>query len=162
MNKLQFSDKKILKLTNVLSYKLLTDSENFNFNAEIEKMQSYIRTKGAMQIGPLIQYTTTCINENGELDMNIVVMLQCNNFIHNVEYPYSMESVLRVPDCMYCRYIGTEDKIKYAYDKIGVEAFENDIELMNENYTIFVNHNEEENTMVAKELCYIKFGIAYV
>ncbi len=37
MNKLQFNERKILKLTNVLRYKLLIDSEDFNFNAEVEK-----------------------------------------------------------------------------------------------------------------------------
>lgn len=35
MNKLQFNERKILKLTNVLRYKLLIDSEDFNFNAEV-------------------------------------------------------------------------------------------------------------------------------
>lgn len=148
MNKLQFSDRKILKLTNVLKYKLLINSKDFNFDAEIEKMQSYIKTKGALQIGPLIQHTHSFVNETGELDMEIVIMMQCNTFIYNVEQPYSMESILRIKDCMYCRYTGPEDKLKFAYDKIGVEAFENDIELMDENYTIFVNQNEEENMVI--------------
>lgn len=149
MNKLQFNNKKILKLTNVLKYKLLISSEDFNFNAEVEKMQSYIKTKGAAQIGPLIQYTRSFLNETGELDMEIVMMMQSSNFIHSVESPYSMEPVLRVTDCMYCRYMGPEEKLKFAYDKIGVEAFENGTELMDENYTIFVDQNEEENTVVA-------------
>ena len=149
MNKLQFNERKILKLTNVLRYKLLIDSEDFNFNAEVEKMQSYIKTKGTIQIGPLIQYTHSFMNENGELDMEIVIMMQCNTFIHNVEQPYSMESILRIKNCMYCRYTGPEEKLKFAYDKIGIEAFENNIQLADENYTIFVNQNEEENMIIA-------------
>ncbi len=60
-----------------------------------------------------------------------------------------MESILRVTDCMYCRYIGLEEKLKIAYDKIGVEAFEKDIELSEESYTVFVNSNEEEGTITA-------------
>lgn len=81
MKKLQFNKQKILKLTNVLKYKLLINTEDFNFDAEIQKMQSYIKTKGAIQIGPLIQYTRTFLNEEGELDMEIIMMMQCNNFI---------------------------------------------------------------------------------
>lgn len=149
MSKLQFNQNKTLKLTNVLKYKILLDDESFDLNVAIEQMQSYIKTKGAMQIGPLIQYTRTFMNENGELDMEIVMMLQCNNFIHNVEQPYSMESLIRVPNAMYCRYTGPESKVKFAYDKINLEAFEQGIDLGEHNYTIFVDNNTEEDIMVA-------------
>ena len=37
MNKLNFSDKKTLKLTNVLKYKLLLSDDNLDFHTEIEK-----------------------------------------------------------------------------------------------------------------------------
>ena len=60
-----------------------------------------------------------------------------------------MESVLRIPNCMYCRYIGSEGKLKFAYDKINLEAFENDIKLTCESYIVFVDQNEEEGTIVA-------------
>ncbi len=149
MNKLQYYNNKVLKLTNVLKYKILLDDESFDFNVSIEQMQSYIRTKGAMQIGPLIQYTRTFMNENNELDMEIVMMLQCNNYIHSVEPPYSMESVIRVPNALYCRYTGPETSLKFAYDKINVEAFEQDIKLADYNYTIFLDNNEEEGITIA-------------
>ena len=149
MGKVQFNDKKILKLTNVLKYKLLINAEDFNFDAEIQKMQSYIKIKGAVQVGPLIQHTRTFLDEEGELNMDIVMMLQCNHFLHSVESPYFMESVLRIPNCLYCRYTGPEDKLKFAYDKIYLEAFENDISLKQDNYTIFVDQNEEEGSIIA-------------
>ena len=62
---------------------------------------------------------------------------------------YKMDSILRVKNCLYARYIGPEDKLKFAYDKLGVYAFENDIELEGCNYTIYVDRNEEDETMVA-------------
>ncbi|SCP99980.1 hypothetical protein [Anaerobium acetethylicum] len=149
MNKITTNQSKTIKLTNTLKYKCLLNEEDFDLNIAIEKMQSYIKVKAAAQSGPLIQYTRACINENSEMDMEIIMMLQCSNYIHSVEAPYSMESVLRVADCMYCRYIGPEDKLKFAYDKLNLEAFENDIQLKGENYTIFVDQNEEENTIIA-------------
>ncbi len=149
MRKLQISQSKTVKFTNILKYKCLIQDENFDFNVVVEQMQSYIKTKGATQIGPLIQYTNTKINEAGELDMEIVMMLQCNHFIHTVEQPYSMESVIRIPNCMYCHYIGPEDKMNFAYDKIQLEAFESDIPLKGDSYTIFVDRNEEEETITA-------------
>lgn len=149
MNKLKFHNNKVLKLTNVLKYKILIDEESFDLNVAIEQMQSYIKIKGAMQIGPLIQYTRTFINDAGELDMEIIMMLQCNNYINNVEQPYAMESVVRVPNTMYCRYNGPEEKLKFAYDKIQLEAFENDIPLKGDSYTIFVDRDEENETITA-------------
>lgn len=149
MNRLITSQSKTLKLTNVLKYKCPIQREDFDFNIGVEQMQSFIRSKGAMQIGPLIQYTSSYLNEAGEVDIDIRLLLQCNNYIHSVEQPYTMESVLRIPNCMYCRYIGPEDKLKFAYDKIQLEAFENDIPLKGDSYTIFVNRDEENETITA-------------
>jgi len=149
MNKLQFYENKVLKLTNTLMGRILLDKDNFNLEIIMEQMQTYIKIKGAVQLGPLIQYSRVYMNDNNELDMDIMLMLQCNNYIHHVEPPYSMESVIRVPNCMYCRYIGPEDKLKFAYDKIHLEAFENDIELEDCSYTIFVDRDEEAETIVA-------------
>ncbi len=149
MGKLQFNTSKILKLQNVLKSKIDLENQDMDLAVLVEKMQSYIKVKGAVQIGPLIQQTRTFVNEEEELYMEIILMLQCNHFINSVEKPYSMESVLRVTDCMYCRYMGPEEQLKIAYDKINVEAFENDIELEGESYTVFVDENEEEGTIVA-------------
>ena len=148
MNKVSFDFEKTLRLINVLKYKMVLN-ENINFNVVIEQLQSFLRTKGATQIGPLIHYTRVVLNKDNELDMEITIILQANNYIHNVAPPYSMESVIRVPNCMYCRYTGPEDKLKFAYDKIHLEAFENDIELEDCSYTIFVDRNEEDETIVA-------------
>ena len=148
MSKLQYNYNKVMKLQNVLMCKMNLEQE-IDFNLIIDKIQSCIKVKGAMQIGPLIQHTRTFVNDEEELDLEINFLLQCSNYIHNVEPPYKMESIIRVPDCMYCRYMGLEDKLKFAYDKINLEAFENDIELTGESYTVFVERNEEEGTIVA-------------
>ena len=149
MSKLQLSENKVLKLKNTLIKTVDFTDENEDLNLVVEKMQSFIKVKGAMQIGPLIQYIRTFINSEGELGMEIKILLQCNNYIHSVEYPYTMESVLRVPNCMYCRYTGPEDKLSFAYDKIRLEAFEKDISLKNENYTIFVDRDDENEKIIA-------------
>ena len=78
------NDNKTLKLTNVLCYKIPLDDEDINIDMSIQKMQSYIKVKGAVQIGPLIQYTRTIMNENNEIDMELIMMLQYSDFIHNV------------------------------------------------------------------------------
>lgn len=124
MNTITLSEHKILKLQNVLSVQVDLESESDElFDIEIK--------------------------DDGAVDIKMQFMLQTDNFIHNVEQPYKMDSILRVKNCLYARYIGPEDKLKFAYDKLGVYAFENDIELEGCNYTIYVDRNEEDETMVA-------------
>lgn len=149
MRKLQCHTNKTIKLQNVLMGKINFEDEETNLNVIVEKMQSYIQVKGAVQVGPLIQYTRSYVNDKEELDMEIILMLQCNNYLHSVEKPYSMEAVHRVTNCMYCRYAGPEENLSIACDKINVEAFENEIELNGDSYIVFIEDNEEEGTIVA-------------
>lgn len=143
---IQLYDNKILKLSNVLILDLsLQDEESLDMI--ILRLENYIKSKGAMPIGPLIQKTAYNIDEYGQIDIHVFVMMQTNNFIHNVEEPYRMESLIRVRNCMYARYIGPEEMLKFAYDKINVTAFEENIGLSNENYTIFVD--QQEDTIIA-------------
>lgn len=142
-NKLEFSENKSFRLNNVLE--VLIDSENFvEFNVLVENMEHYIRSKGAMPVGPLIQKTEFEILETGEIDVKIYLMRQADKFICNVTEPYKMSSVIKAKNCLYVRYTGPEDKLKFAYDKINLFAFEKDIELKNVNYTIFVNQEDED------------------
>lgn len=142
MKYFEISENKTLKLTNVL-IKTLIEEDFENFEKSVEQMENYIKSKGYQPLGPLIQYTTTKVNENRELDVIIKLMRQVSNYINHVEPPYSMESVIRIKDCMYVRYTGPESKIKYAYDKINLTAFEEDIELKGDSYTVFVNQIDD-------------------
>ena len=143
MKPFQLSMNKVLKLNNVLIVRVNITEENKDCGKLALQMENYIKSKGAMPIGPLIQKTSYCIDGDGQLDIQIYIMRQANSFIHNVETPYKMESLIRVQNCMYVRYIGPEEKLKFAYDKINVTAFEEDIELSNENYTIFVDQQDD-------------------
>ncbi len=142
MKYFETSENKTLKLTNVL-IKRLAEEDFENFEKSVEQMENYIKSKGYQPLGPLVQYTTTNVNENGELSVIIKLMRQVSNYINHVEPPYSMESVIRIKDCMYVRYTGPESKIKYAYDKINLTAFEEDIELKGDSYTVFVNQIDD-------------------
>ena len=55
------------------------------------------------------------MNDEGQLYVKISLIRQANNFIHNVEPPYTMESVLRVKNCMYARYTGPEEKLFLSF-----------------------------------------------
>lgn len=149
MKKIEFNQNKTLKLMNVLCYRTQLQSEETSVDVQLEQMQSYIKTKGAIQIGPLIQHISPEMTEQGELDVQITFMLQCNHEIHNIEQPYTMKNILRIPNCLYSRYMGPESTLKYAYDKINLYAFENDIALKGDSYTVFVDNDEENDEIIA-------------
>lgn len=140
-NKIQINYNKVLKLTNVLiNYVDLKESKGLD--KEVLQMENCLKNKGAQPIGPLIQYTEV-EGTGADVKVNVKLMRQSNTFVHNIEAPYKMESVIRVKNCIYARYTGEESKLKFAYDKINLIAFEEDIPLKGDSYTIFVNSNED-------------------
>ncbi|MDR0919801.1 MAG: hypothetical protein LBM93_11265 [Oscillospiraceae bacterium] len=141
MNKLIFNESKSLRLTNALFYKINIQEDNIDLVAL--KMENYIKSKGVTPVGPLIQHTTVTHNANGQQEISLDFIRQCNNFIDNIEMPYQMESVVRIKDCLYVRYIGEEAKLKVGYEKISVEAFEKGIEITGDSYTIFVDKQDD-------------------
>ena len=142
MSKIELSTNKSLKLMNVLSLEIELN-QDFDLGTTVVKMDNYLKSKGAMPIGPLIQRTVYSINEDQQLEIHAYLIRQTNNFIHNIEAPYKMEPVIRVRNCMYAHYVGPEEKLKLAYDKINVTAFEEDITVANENYTIFIEKQDD-------------------
>ena len=146
MNKIELAYNKTLKLSNVLIFEIKLNEET-NIDREITQMENFIKSKGAIPIGPLIQKTVYQTGESGEPVIRIYLMRQVNTFIYKIESPYTMESVIRVRNCAYVRYTGPEEKIKFGYDKINVDAFEKGIELANENFTIFVD--KQDDTIIA-------------
>jgi hypothetical protein len=142
MGKIELVNEKALKLNNPV----MIDVQKCDFeklNLIVEKMENYIKAKGYIPVGPLIQYSSSKINENGELDITVKLIRQSSQFINHVEEPYKCESVLRVKNCMYVRYTGPESMLKFAYDKINLTAFEEDIKLKGDSYTIFVNQIDD-------------------
>lgn len=143
MPKLEVSYLKTLKLTNALMVNMTAeDMQDMAFAA---KMENYIKSKGYQPIGPLVQYTGAQQNENGEPELVIQMLRQANGFINHTEPPYIMESVLRVPDCLYVRFVGPQEKIGVAYNKLTVTAYEEDIPLVGSSYTVFVDQLENED-----------------
>lgn len=140
---IQISKSKTLKLTNVLIQEANL-MENFDLSTVVLQMENYMKSKGAVPIGPLIQKTTYNINGEGQIEIHTYILRQASNYIHSVEEPYKMESVIRVRNCMYAHYVGPEEKLKLAYDKINITAFEEDIEITSENFTIFVDQQGDD------------------
>lgn len=134
---------KTLKLSNVLIAELITpDMDDFTF---VEKIDNYIKSKGYQPIGPVIQYTGIDRNDNDDDELVIKLCRQSTGFINHVESPFSMLSTLRVPKCLYTRFIGPQDRISIAYSKLNVYAYENEISLLGSSFTIIIDQLDNDN-----------------
>ena len=142
MNKIDLNFNKTLKLTNAIIAEM-QEQKFENLDLVIERMENFIKARGFVPIGPLIQYSSTKLDENGELDIVIKFIRQSSGFINHTDPPYKCVPILRIKDCMYVRYTGPESSLKFAYDKINLTAFEEDIKLKGDSYTIFVNQIDD-------------------
>jgi hypothetical protein len=140
--KLHVSRQKTLKLNNAL-IREIGENDVENLERVVTSMETYMKIKGTQPIGPLIQFAKATVNKNGVIEVSLYAVRQANNFIHSVEPPYRMESVLRVKNCLYTRFIGKEIELNYAYDKLRLYAYEEDITLEGNSYTIFVDENDD-------------------
>lgn len=143
MPKLNVLKKRTLKLTNVL-VREIECLEYGNVFAVVEQMENYAKSKGRVCRGPLIQYTYSDTTPSGEMSLSIKLMRQLDGYIQHIEQPYAMRSVISVKNCLYVRYIGAQEQVKIAGDKIRVMAFEEDIQVKKDQYIIFVDQHDDK------------------
>ncbi len=92
----------------------------------------------------MINYSSAEGDENGQVKIVIKLMVQLKNPIHNIDKPYEFKSQIRITNCLFGRFSEKEENLQFAYSKLQVHAFENDIKLKGDSYTVFVNKNEEK------------------
>lgn len=141
MNSIQVSDGKTLKLTNVLSRRVMPE-EIQNIGTILTQMDNYIKSQNALPIGPLVQHVVVAPGPRPE--PQLYLLRQANQLITRVDAQYHMDAVLRVKNCLYAHYTGPISKSELATQKLNILAFENDIKLNNSVYTIFVNQDDDE------------------
>lgn len=141
MNPIQVSESKTLKLTNVLSRRIMPE-ELQNIGTIVMQMDNFIKSQNALPIGPLVQHIEVTLGPKPEAQ--IYLMRQANQLITKIDPQYHMDAVLRVKDCLYAHYTGPMAKSELAAQKLNILAFENDIKLKNSSYTIFVNQDDDD------------------
>lgn len=142
IEKIAIRENKTLKLNNVL-IREISENELIDINKISYMMDSYIKSKGNSTIGPMINYSTVEVDESGQAKVIIKLMVQLKNPIYNVEKPYELNTQLRVTNCLFARFTEKEENLQFAYQKLGVYAFENNIKLKGDSYTVFVKQEEE-------------------
>lgn len=140
--KISVRENKTLKLNNVL-IREVSDNELIDINKITYMMDSYIKSKGNSTIGPMINYSSVEVDETGQPKVIVKLMVQLKNPIHNIEKPYELKSQIRVTNCLFVRFTEKEENLQFAYQKLGVHAFESNIKLRGDSYTVLVKQEEE-------------------
>lgn len=141
MREIQIAQNKTLKLTNVLARKI--EAEEFaNLQIVLTQMQNFMKSNGAQPIGPLVQGIK--MGTGPDHAPELYMMQQATQMIPQMEPGYHMDAVLRVKNCLYAHYTGPMSHNQLATAKLQIMAFENDIKLTGNNYTIYVNQDDDD------------------
>ena len=139
MREIQTAENKTLKLTNVVSRRIQPEEFN-NMQIVLTQMHNFIKSNNAQPIGPIVQ--AMVVGEDRQ--MHLYMMQQATQMIPQMEPGYHMDAVLRVKNCLYAHYTGPMSHNQLATAKLQIMAFENDIKLTGDNYTIYVNQDEDD------------------
>ena len=142
VEKIVVRENKTLKLNNVL-VREVNESEIMNIDKVAYMMDSYIKSKGNSTLGPMINYTTAEADENGQLKIILKLMVQLRSPMHSVETPYELKNQIRVTNCLFARFTEKEENLQFAYSKLQLHAFEKEIKLKGDSYTVFVDKKED-------------------
>lgn len=142
MRTIVVSKSKKLKLTNVI-IKQISDKDFEQMETIIMMFDNYVRNIGAKMVGPIVQYVSQTIDEDGNTKFDIKCMRQVDRYIEHIEEPFDMKSIIQVKKCLYARFTGRETDLKFAYDKLRVSAYEEELKLTGNNYTIFVDGDDD-------------------
>ena len=141
MREIQTAENKTLKLTNVISRRIQPE-ELGNMQIVLTQMQNFIRSNGAMPIGPIIQGVRVPAGPKSQPE--IYLLQQANQLIPRMEPGYTMDAVLRVRNCLYSHYTGPMSQSGLAVQKLNIMAFEHELELSGNVYTVFVSQDEDD------------------
>ena len=139
MKEIKVAENKTLKLTNVLSREIHPE-EMASLPVVLTQMHNFIKSNNAQPIGPIVQ--AMVVGEDRQ--MHLYMMQQATQMIAQMEPGYHMDAVLRVKNCLYAHYTGPMSHNQLATAKLQIMAFENDIKLTGDNYTIYVNQDDDD------------------
>jgi hypothetical protein len=136
---IEIVENKVLKLKNVLSKELVSGNPA-ETQRSMHMFETYIRSKDLEPYGPTI-VRGTVIFDNGRPRERKEMMVQLRNVPSKVEPPHAFTESMRVENCMLARYKGEASGLPMAYGKMQVHAFEKEIDLVGETYTIVVGQD---------------------
>lgn len=142
VEKIDVRGKKTLKLTNALIAKI-SNASPIEVQKRSHMMQNYIKSHGKSIVGPLVNHSYPEMNGDGQVQIHIELIMQLDSPLHTLDKTYEFSKQLKIENCLFARFYEKEENIRFAYFKLNVHAFENDMKLNGESYTVYVKQNSD-------------------
>ncbi|HET0843144.1 TPA: AraC family transcriptional regulator [Streptococcus pneumoniae] len=126
MAKLEVKDNKKLVLKSVICKKL-HDTKVEDVDQEINKFHQHLQLLKAQIFGPF--------------DFEFYIQAHNAQQYSNI---YDVQDSISVPYCLYVRFEDSPEYLQYAYSKLDLYVYENDIQTDGIVYTVYVNSSPEK------------------
>lgn len=136
-------ENKTLKLKSAFSKTIVVD-DSFNekpFELIVKEFDDYMKNNKIIGYGPLIVKSGIVGTE--EKKMIIKLIRQTKNEKINTIYPYEFKEEIKTPPCLFSRFNGNSNDQTISSMKMQVYAYEHNLVLDIESYTITKNNNDE-------------------
>lgn len=143
MTEIKVQSEKFLILNDSVSIMLNDNAEtDVLIGSSISKLKAY----GISIRGPPIVWVGMKITES-IVFLERKLFLQCTGNLSKIPAGFERKDTVKIGPCIYARFIGREENLRYAFEKASVYAFENEIDLKKENYTVYLEKDDISATI---------------
>lgn len=137
-------ENKVLKLKNVLS-RTLSFEDGELLDKKLHMFQNYLKNNKLESFGPLIINTYI----EGDIEPKLIIKAMIQLKIENPKLlpPYVFEKELKVGPCLFSRFEGKEQFSNISQSKMQVYAYENNIILGTESYSVYKEQTEDNSVI---------------
>ena len=129
---------KFLALKETITVSLLGNPSETN--ATVNSSVSKLKACGVFVSGPPIIWAGARI-DGDKVILERKLILQCAGDMSRISTGFERKKATKIGPCIHARFIGDEQNLVRAFEKVSVYAYENEIELKKENYTVYVKND---------------------
>lgn len=146
MAKLELKDNKKLVLKQVICKKIYGIKLE-NIDHEIDKFHQHLQLIKVQTFGPLIVKSCgTTIHDDGSITTDFELYVQAHN-AQQYSNLYDIQDTVSIPYCLYIHFEDSPEYLQFAYSKLELYIYENDIQTDGTVYTVYVNSSPEKMTV---------------
>lgn len=128
---------KTLKLTNVVAI------ESTEYQDDENTLVQFVDRHSLKTVGPLVYYNSAFLDSDGEVSIVRRTMTQVGTLPTINTSHINIYKNITVENCLFARFKGREEDLKYAFSKIELHAYEENLQLKGDSYTILLESNEQ-------------------
>lgn len=146
MPKLEVKTNKKLVLKNVIVHEM-KNIKMSELEKELQKFERNLKLLNVQTFGPLITKNYgMSISDNGEMTICCDAMIQAHDY-KQYQNTYIVHDIYTAEHCVYIRFEDRPEHLNYAYSKLDLFFYENDLESEGIIYSVLINQTSDMMTM---------------